>query len=168
MSALKLTPKPIDNKRLCESFERIEAVRQLVQLTWYEFSTLAILLCLKEANLDVVILEVGVGGRGDVVNLMNTDLAILTNISLDHCQWFGDSRESIGEHKSGIFRAGKPVITAEADLPQSVLDQATELQSLILQADITCEDERWSISGFDSQPYPNLPLGQCCLCIIGT
>jgi dihydrofolate synthase/folylpolyglutamate synthase len=96
----------------------------VISLTYFEFTTLAILQLLADAKLDVVILEVGLGGRLDAVNMLDADCAVITSIDLDHMEYLGPDRESIGREKAGIMRAGKPVIVSDPVPPQSVVDHA--------------------------------------------
>jgi dihydrofolate synthase/folylpolyglutamate synthase len=108
-------------------FEAVEAARGDVSLTYFEFSTLAILHLMSQAKLDAVILEVGLGGRLDAVNIIDPDCAVITSIALDHMELLGPDRESIGFEKAGIMRAGRPVVVSDPVPPQSVLDHAAKL-----------------------------------------
>lgn len=112
---------------LVPHFERVEAARQGVSLTYFEFTTLAIMGLMAASKLDVAILEVGLGGRLDAVNILDTDCAIITSIDLDHMEFLGPDRESIGREKAGILRTGKPAIISDPAPPQSVLDYALEI-----------------------------------------
>jgi dihydrofolate synthase/folylpolyglutamate synthase len=112
---------------LLPHFERVEALRGNTSLTYFEFTMLAIFSLLAEAKLDVVILEVGVGGRLDSVNIIDADCALITSIDIDHTELLGKDRESIGFEKAGIMRAGKPVVVGDPVPPQSVLDHAAEV-----------------------------------------
>jgi len=114
---------------LAVHFERVEAAREGVSLTYFEFSTLAILSLMAQAGLDVAILEVGLGGRLDAVNVIDTDCAVITCIALDHMEFLGADRESIGYEKAGIMRTGKPVVVSDPVPPQSVLDRAREIDA---------------------------------------
>ena len=109
-------------------FARVEAARALngeeITLTYFEFTTLAIMQLRVDAQLDVVILEVGLGGRLDAVNIFDADCAIITSIDLDHMAFLGNTREAIGFEKAGIMRPGKPVVVSDPQPPQSVLDHA--------------------------------------------
>ncbi|TAM00907.1 MAG: bifunctional tetrahydrofolate synthase/dihydrofolate synthase [Paraburkholderia sp.] len=113
---------------LLEHFEAVEAARlslaQPVSLTYFEFTTLAIMHLFASRGLDAVILEVGLGGRLDAVNVLDTDCAIVTSIDIDHTQYLGDTREKIGFEKAGIFRAGRPAICADPMPPQTLVDHA--------------------------------------------
>ena len=113
---------------LVACFARVESARALndeeIALTYFEFTTLAILQLLADSSLDVVILEVGLGGRLDAVNVLDTDCALITSIDLDHMELLGNNRESIGFEKAGIMRAGKPAVVSDPMPPQSVIDHA--------------------------------------------
>jgi len=116
---------PIPDSRLCTAFEAVDSARGDVLLTYFEFSTLAAWEIFTSEPLDAVILEVGLGGRLDAVNAFDCDCALLTSIALDHMDYLGHSRESIGAEKAGIFREGRPAIVADPDSPSSVTDCAT-------------------------------------------
>jgi len=95
---------PVSDELICDAFERIENARQDLPLTYFEFGTLAALLVCTDAAVDVIILEVGLGGRLDAVNIIDADASLVTSIALDHQSWLGDDRETIGREKAGIFR----------------------------------------------------------------
>ena len=127
---LRLEGQAVQAQSLAACFAEVEQARlqgEAVSLTYFEFSTLAILLCMMRAELDVAILEVGLGGRLDAVNIIDTDCAIITSIDLDHMEFLGSDRESIGREKAGIMRAGRPVVVSDPVPPQSVLDHAQAL-----------------------------------------
>ncbi|WP_309684389.1 bifunctional tetrahydrofolate synthase/dihydrofolate synthase [Polaromonas sp.] len=121
----------VDATDLIAAFDRVERARgqngDEISLTYFEFTTLAILQLLAESGLDVVILEVGLGGRLDAVNLLDTDCAVITSIDLDHMEFLGNDRESIGREKAGIMRAGKPVIVSDPMPPQSIVEHAAQV-----------------------------------------
>lgn len=112
---------------LVPHFARVEAARHGETLTYFEFSTLAILSLMSEASLDLAVLEVGLGGRLDAVNIVDTDCAVITSIDLDHMDYLGPDRESIGREKAGILRTGRPAIVSDPVPPQSVVDRAREI-----------------------------------------
>ena len=116
--------RQVSDETIVDAFERIDAARGDVSLTYFEFSTLASLLIFKDANVDVVILEIGLGGRLDAMNIVAPDLTIITSISLDHQSYLGDTREAIGREKAGIMRPGIPCIVSDTDPPESVLESA--------------------------------------------
>ncbi len=115
------------DEALCKNFEAVEAVRGDVSLTYFEFTTLAILKYFADASLDAVILEVGLGGRLDAVNLIDPDVAIVTSVDLDHQDYLGDTREKIGFEKAGIFRTGRVAICSDPSPPQSLIDHAAAI-----------------------------------------
>ena len=117
----------VDASDLVAAFARVESARAEISLTYFEFTTLAILDTLARAGLDAVILEVGLGGRLDAVNIIDTDCAIITSIDIDHAELLGDTREKIGFEKAGILRTGRPAIVSDPVPPQSVIDRAIEI-----------------------------------------
>jgi len=158
----------VQNAELAESahtaaFAEIEAARGDISLTYFEYGTLSALWLFKQAQLDVVILEVGLGGRLDATNIVDPDVAVVTSIALDHTDWLGPDRESIGREKAGIFRAGKPAIVGEPDMPHTIADVAQEKGALLQRRDV---DWRYSVteSGWRFEDakgaLENLPLPQ--------
>ena len=111
-----------DDGLLIASFERIEAARGDIPLTYFEFGTLAALDLFARADLDVALMEVGLGGRLDAVNIVDADVAIITTVDLDHMDWLGPDRDSIGVEKAGIARADRPAIVGELDPPAGLID----------------------------------------------
>ncbi|MEW5973685.1 MAG: bifunctional tetrahydrofolate synthase/dihydrofolate synthase [Pseudomonadota bacterium] len=124
---VRLDGHPVADEILVRGFARVEAARGEVPLTYFEFGTLAALAVFLEAGVDAAILEVGLGGRLDAVNVVDADAALITNVALDHVEWLGEDRESIGREKAGILRAGQWAVIAEIDPPRSVLAQAEAL-----------------------------------------
>lgn len=112
---------------ICDAFARIEAARGDITLTYFEAGTLAALLIMADSDLDVAVLEVGLGGRCDAVNLVDADIAVITSIALDHTDWLGDSRDAIAREKAGIARQGCPVFCADEDPPQALRSILGEL-----------------------------------------
>ena len=112
---------------LVPHFARVEAARDGTPLTYFEFTTLAIMSLMAASSLDLAILEVGLGGRLDAVNVVDADCAIITSIDLDHQEFLGPDRESIGREKAGILRAGRPAVVSDPVPPQSVIDAAEGL-----------------------------------------
>ncbi|MEY3694701.1 MAG: bifunctional tetrahydrofolate synthase/dihydrofolate synthase, partial [Pseudomonadota bacterium] len=112
---------------LCDAFTAVEAVRGDISLTYFEFTTLAILKLFADTKLDVVILEVGLGGRLDAVNIIDPDVAIVTSVDLDHQQYLGDTREKIGFEKAGIFRPQRAAICGDPSPPQSLVEHANNI-----------------------------------------
>ncbi|HEV8691992.1 MAG TPA: bifunctional tetrahydrofolate synthase/dihydrofolate synthase, partial [Ideonella sp.] len=118
---------PVEADSLCEDFEVVERARGDTGLTTFEFSTLAIMHRLAREPLDLVILEVGLGGRYDAVNAIDADCAVITSIDLDHTEFLGPDRESIGREKAGILRTGRPGIVSDPMPPQSIIDSGLEV-----------------------------------------
>ncbi|MEO1247448.1 MAG: bifunctional tetrahydrofolate synthase/dihydrofolate synthase [Pseudomonadota bacterium] len=134
------------------AFQRIDEARGDIRLTYFEFGTLAAMIVFAEHKLDAVVLEVGLGGRLDAVNAIEPDAGLITSIALDHQEWLGDTREAIGAEKAGILRAGKPLVYAEPDRPQSVDAAAAESGAALYAAgrDFAWhagDEGRWSYSG---------------------
>jgi len=119
----------VSDAALCDTFAAVEAVRADVSLTYFEFTTLAILKLFADAKLDVVILEVGLGGRLDAVNIIDPDVAIVTSVDLDHQQYLGDTREKIGFEKAGIFRSQRAAICGDPSPPQSLVEHANAIDA---------------------------------------
>jgi dihydrofolate synthase/folylpolyglutamate synthase len=147
-----------------EAFAAVEAVRGDVSLTYFEFSTLAILHLMAQSHLDVAILEVGLGGRLDAVNIIDADCAVITSIDLDHMAILGNDRERIGFEKAGIMRAGRPVIVSDPVPPQSVIDHAAaigaELRLFGRDFNFSGDKQQWAWAGRDRRysgmAYPAL------------
>ena len=119
--------QPISDVDLCRLFALIEEERDTTSITYFEASLLACLLYFKESNLDIIVLEVGVGGRLDATNIIDADLAIITTVDLDHLDYLGQDKEAIGYEKAGIMRANKSCIYADDSPPKSVISQALAL-----------------------------------------
>lgn len=131
---IRIDGAPVDDASLVAAFEAVEAARAGVTLTYFEFGTLAALWLFARAGLDLAVLEVGLGGRLDAVNLVDADVAVITTIALDHTEYLGNDRETIAREKAGILRRGKPVVIAELDPPDSLLREAARLEVPILRA----------------------------------
>jgi dihydrofolate synthase/folylpolyglutamate synthase len=117
----------VEDDALCAAFERVEDARGGISLSYFEFGTLAALDLFRRAAPGLAILEVGMGGRLDAVNIVEPSVALVTTIGLDHTEWLGPDRESIGREKAGIFRRGKPAVCGDAEPPASLLAAAREL-----------------------------------------
>jgi dihydrofolate synthase / folylpolyglutamate synthase len=124
---VRLNGEPVTDAALLEQFASVEAQRHDVSLTYFEFTTLAALRLFSQAALDVVILEVGLGGRLDAVNVIDADVAIVTSVDIDHVEFLGNTREKIGFEKAGIFRSGRSAICSDPVPPQSLIDHASEI-----------------------------------------
>ncbi|HWK54618.1 MAG TPA: bifunctional tetrahydrofolate synthase/dihydrofolate synthase, partial [Hyphomicrobiales bacterium] len=150
-----LDGEPVDDASLCAAFNAVEAVRGDVSLTYFEYGTLAALVLFAARQPEYLILEVGLGGRLDAVNIVEPALSILTNVALDHVDWLGSTREAIGREKAGIFRAGKPAVYGETDAPDSVLQTARAFGTRLLRkgVDYTWEEhgDTWTWRGHDAQ-----------------
>ena len=117
----------VDDAALVAAFTEVEAARGEIALTYFEYGTLAALWLFDRAGLDLAVLEVGLGGRLDAVNVVDADVAVITTVDLDHIDWLGANREAIGAEKAGIARGWKPLILGEIDPPSSVLQRAYQL-----------------------------------------
>ena len=124
---IRIAGTEVDDAALCATFERIDRARGETSLTYFEFGTLAALDIFQGAGLDVALLEVGMGGRLDAVNVVDPDVAIVTTVDVDHVQWLGEDREAIGREKAGIFRRERPAVYADAHPPRAVLEHAAHL-----------------------------------------
>jgi len=151
----------ISDASLIAAFERIDAARGDLTLTFFEFNAIAALLIFETACPDAIVLEVGLGGRLDAVNAVDCDVALVTSISLDHCDWLGPDVESIGREKAGIFRPGKPAIFGSRDMPASIAAVATEVGARLLQLgkefDCHRHGDAWSWSAAAQRTIERLP-----------
>ncbi|MEE4668758.1 bifunctional tetrahydrofolate synthase/dihydrofolate synthase [Pseudomonas alliivorans] len=150
---------------LCDAFAAVESARGDVTLTYFEMGTLAAFWLFEQAKLDAVVLEVGLGGRLDAVNLVDADIALVTSIGLDHAEWLGDTRESVAFEKAGIFRAGRPALCGDPDPPEPLLAKALELGCpLLLRArdfDLSVSHHGWDwrgVAGGEVVELRDLPL----------
>ncbi|MEZ5462451.1 bifunctional tetrahydrofolate synthase/dihydrofolate synthase [Dokdonella sp.] len=131
---VRMKGREATDAELTTAFERIEVARGEVPLTYFEFGTLAALLVFAENELDVALLEVGLGGRLDAVNMIDADASIVTTVALDHEDWLGNDREVIGREKAGIFRPGRPAIVGDRDPPQGLIAEARRIGSQLIVA----------------------------------
>ena len=136
---VRIDGREVDDAILVAAFERIEVARHdnpgdAIPLTYFEFGTLAALLIFAESALDLAILEVGLGGRLDAVNSVDADVAVITTVDIDHRDWLGTDRETIGAEKAGILREGRPAILAELDPPANVLRHAYRIGAVAIRA----------------------------------
>jgi dihydrofolate synthase/folylpolyglutamate synthase len=160
----RLLGEPIGAAMLLSHFEAVERARGDISLTYFEFTTLAIMSAMAEASLDAVILEVGLGGRLDAVNIIDTDCAIITSIDLDHMDYLGPDRQAIGREKAGIARTGRPLVVSDPQPPQSVLDHAgavgADLRLFGRDHNYAGDRQQWSWAGrekrFNALAYPSL------------
>ncbi len=124
---VRIGKKQASDTELCVSLAQIEKIRGDIPLTYFEFGTLAAMLGFIEHKVDVAILEVGLGGRLDAVNVFDNDCAVVTSVDIDHTDYLGDTREQIAFEKAGIFRSGKVAICADVDVPQAIVDYAEKI-----------------------------------------
>ena len=165
---LRLQGESVDATHLVASFAGVERARcqndMQVSLTYFEFSTLAILDVMARSGLDVVILEVGLGGRLDATNIIDSDCAVITSIDLDHMEFLGADRESIGREKAGIMRTGRSVVVSDPMPPQSVLDHAKEIDADLwrfgVDFNVAGDKQQWGWAGrgrrYSGLAYPAL------------
>ena len=148
---VRVACQEISDNDLIAAFRAVEAARQTTQLTYFEYGTLAAMWHFSQAKLDVVILEVGLGGRLDAVNVFEPDCAIVTSVDLDHMEFLGSTRESIALEKAGIFRAGTPAICGEDQPPQTLITYAQKIAAdlRLIQHDFGFEREleAWTYRG---------------------
>jgi dihydrofolate synthase/folylpolyglutamate synthase len=130
---IRLDGHDVADGPLCAAFERVEAARGAVPLTYFEFGTLAALDLFIRARPDLVVLEVGLGGRLDAVNHWDADVSIVTSIGLDHMAWLGETLDAIAFEKAGIFRAGRPAVIGQRDAPARLRQEAERLGARPLQ-----------------------------------
>ncbi|TYP61601.1 bifunctional tetrahydrofolate synthase/dihydrofolate synthase [Stutzerimonas stutzeri] len=166
------------DQALCEAFEAVEQARGSVSLTYFEMGTLAAFWLFEREALDAVVLEVGLGGRLDAVNLVDADVAVVTNIGLDHAEWLGTTRESVAFEKAGIFRPTKPAVCGDFDPPESLLESASRSAVPLLvrgrDFDLSKEAGRWHWRGKTADgrslelldlPMLSLPLDNAALAL---
>jgi dihydrofolate synthase/folylpolyglutamate synthase len=154
---IRISGEDASDADLCTAFAAIDEARGDISLSYFEFGTLAALWLFRHKGLDYWVLEVGLGGRLDATNIIDSDVAVVTSIALDHQQFLGNDRESIGREKAGIFRAGRPVVCADINVPRSVLDHADTLQCPVLLAG---RDFDWGTSELPDQWRLSLKLTQ--------
>ena len=175
---VRLNGVDASDEALCEAFEAVESARGSVSLTYFEMGTLAALWLFEREGLDAVVLEVGLGGRLDAVNLVDADVAVVTNIGLDHAEWLGTTRESVAFEKAGIFRAGMPAVCGDSDPPKTMLDNAVQSavpllvrgRDFDLVRDATCwhwtgRDGAGNILEMRNLPMLSLPLENAALAL---
>jgi dihydrofolate synthase/folylpolyglutamate synthase len=151
---MRIDGRAASDAQIVAAFVAVEAAREDVPLTYFEFGTLAALVAFAAAGVQTLILEVGMGGRLDAVNAIEPDASLITNISLDHCAWLGDDRESIAREKAGIMRASKPVVFGSENVPAAIPACANETGANLLLAATDFDyalnatpDDTWSWRG---------------------
>lgn len=154
---IRVNLKQISDEDLCEAFHIIEEARAKTSLTYFEMTTLAALWYFKKKHLDIIILEVGLGGRLDATNIVDANLSIITTVDFDHQDYLGNTLDAIGYEKAGILRAGKPFIYADINPPASVIKEAKKLAvpAYFFNRDffILEDDEIWSIHYIASKSF---------------
>ena len=158
---IKIQTLAVSDEVICEAFSRIESAREGVTLTYFEYGTIAAMIIFSEAHVDVAILEVGLGGRLDAVNVFDADCAIVTTVDLDHMDYLGHTREAIGFEKAGIYRTEKTSICGDFDPPQSLIKHAELIHAdlKIIGKDFGYEAHHDSFDFLiDSTFVMNLPL----------
>ena len=161
---VRIDGRDAGDAELVEAFEAVEAARGEISLTYFEHGTLAALWLFERAGLDLAVLEVGLGGRLDAVNIVDADVAVVTTVDIDHTDWLGSEREAIGFEKAGIARAWKPLVLGEDDPPASVLRHAYAIGASAIRANcdflfgpVDAGHWNWREPGFELQlPMPRL------------
>ncbi|RXJ72976.1 bifunctional tetrahydrofolate synthase/dihydrofolate synthase [Veronia nyctiphanis] len=163
---VRIDGRELDDERHCEAFSNIEAIRGDTSLSFFEFGTLAALWLFKQHDLDVVLLEVGLGGRLDATNICEHDVSVITSLAIDHVDWLGDDIEVIGFEKAGIFRSGKPAVCGQPEPPASVAAHADDIDAKLYQVGYQFDYQQeenvwhWQCGAFDLKdlPLPALPI----------
>ncbi len=177
---IRIAKENVDDERLCKAFDLVDKARGNTSLSYFEFGTLAAMQIFNEQEFDVVIYEVGLGGRLDAVNILDADLAIVSNIGIDHVQWLGETRESIGYEKAGVFRAARPAVCGDEDPPDTLLNYAEKLgtQLFCINKEFTFQQSsqtNWEFEThnlhWENLPIPNLygrtQLGNAATALMG-
>ncbi|VAX76900.1 Dihydrofolate synthase/folylpolyglutamate synthase [Serratia symbiotica] len=163
---VRIQGQELNESDFSNSFATIDKGRCGTTLTYFEFSTLSALNLFKQARLDVVILEVGLGGRLDATNIVDPNVAVITSIALDHTEWLGNNRDSIGSEKAGIFRSGKPAVVGEPNMPLSIQKIAEKLgvplycNGIAWSYNENCNQWQWKGGKIElaGLPIPHVPL----------
>jgi dihydrofolate synthase/folylpolyglutamate synthase len=162
---IKIQADPVSDDLICKAFTKIELARKEISLTYFEYGTIAAMIIFADADLDIAILEVGLGGRLDAVNVFDSDCAIVTTIDLDHMDYLGHTREAIGLEKAGIYRANKIAICGDFNPPQSLINHCKSIQAelKIIGKDFAYEAHHDSFDfSIKSSFVMNLPLPRLC------
>ncbi|CED71877.1 FolC bifunctional protein [Aliivibrio wodanis] len=173
---IRINGNDLSDQLLTQSFSAIEAWRKETSLSFFEFGTLAALWAFKTHQVDVVLLEVGLGGRLDATNVVEHDVSIITSLAVDHVDWLGDDIEVIGFEKAGIYRSEKPAICGQPNPPSSVAAHADDIKADLYQVgyqfdyqvDVENQTWSWKSGAFDlnNLPLPNLPLANAATAIM--
>lgn len=157
---IRINGEEIDDQSLCEAFKRIDCAREDISLTFFEFGTLAAIDIFIRQDVDIAVMEVGLGGRLDAVNILDADVALVTSIGLDHQDWLGNSRELIAKEKAGIYRANRPAICSDLNPPETLIEYVKEIDAdlYLLNRDYSYEQrsDDWSWK-CDQAKYESLP-----------
>ena len=163
---IRINGQPVTDDRLCRAFEIVDQARGDVALTYFEFGTLAALVIFAQAELDVMVLEVGLGGRLDAVNVINPDVALISSVGMDHMDWLGLDIDSIAREKAGIFRAGRVAIYGSLKAIPAIQQVADETGASLIAAGKdylfqNVSDKIWQLHGpgihYSDLPRPSLP-----------
>jgi dihydrofolate synthase/folylpolyglutamate synthase len=148
---IRIDGSDVADADIVAAFEQVEAQRRGVPLTYFEFGTLAALLIFAQQQVDIAVLEIGLGGRLDAVNAVEPTASLITNVSLDHCDWLGNTVEEIAREKAGVMRSDKPVVFAAPEMPLAIADEADSRQANLIAASRdyhwSIEDETWTWRG---------------------
>ncbi len=168
---IRINSSDASDSDICSAFEAIDAVRDEISLTYFEYGTLAALFLFQQSGVEFIILEVGLGGRLDAVNIIDADVAVITSLALDHVDWLGNDLAGIAREKAGIFRAGSPAVCGVINPPSTVTAHAAELGTPLYLVgqdfESTVQGETWCWRGvnrhneplmYDQLPVPALPL----------
>lgn len=153
----------VSDDLICRTFDRIDRIRKDVSLSYFEFGTLTALDIFWQSELDIQLLEVGLGGRLDAVNIIDSDVSLITSICIDHVDWLGETREAIGYEKAGVFRTNVPAVIGDLDPPESLLQVANKKNSPLFrikhQFDFQIKKPNWNWQSTESKPceYNDLP-----------
>jgi len=162
---IRISQQPVSDDELMQAFQRVDDARGEIALTWFEFRTLAAAHLFGEANVDLAVMEVGLGGRLDAVNLFDAEVAVITSIGVDHSEWLGNSRDEIAWEKAGICRAGRAAVCGDTDPPPGLADAVEEIGAQLYMAgenfrfDVSSNGWRWMgpTGGFSWLPLPGIP-----------
>lgn len=176
---IRVAGKPVEDAIICQAFASIDRVCGDVSLTYFEYGTLAALLIFQQLDVDIALLEVGLGGRLDAVNIIDADVMVITSIDLDHQDWLGCDRESIALEKAGIARAGRPLVCGEQTPPMTLLPRLGEIGAEVCllgshafhyeikgeTLNLTCTDNDGGERRYADLPRPQLPVVSACCAV---
>lgn len=160
---IKINGQAVSDDSICHAFEKIDAARNEVSLSYFEFGTLAALDIFCHSDLDIQLLEVGLGGRLDAVNIIDADVCLITSICIDHIDWLGETRDAIGFEKAGIFRNNIPAVIGDVDPPESLIQSAEKKHTPLFcinddfSFDIKADSWNWKSNDEKQREYRSLP-----------